>query len=93
MNSATFPCADLLTLQQEHERLHITSACRGNHLHDLITALKGDVGHIKLAYPRHVLLKYLYDFAIRFRICSDSVVHFGLHFIPQPKTMFQLWYG
>jgi hypothetical protein len=49
MNSATFPCAYLLTLQQENERLHVTSVCRRNHLHDLSSALRGDVGHIKLA--------------------------------------------
>jgi hypothetical protein len=49
MNSATFACAYLLTLQQEHEKLHITSVCRGNHLHDLIISLTGDFGHIQLA--------------------------------------------
>jgi len=48
MNSATYPCAYLLTLQQEHEKLYVTSVCRGNHLHDLIISLRGDVGHIQL---------------------------------------------
>ena len=49
MNSATYPCAYLLTLLQENERLHVTSVCRGNHWHDLSTALRGDVVHVKLA--------------------------------------------
>jgi hypothetical protein len=48
MNSATYRCAYLFTLQQEHGKLHVTSVCRGNHLHDLIISLRGDVGHIKL---------------------------------------------
>ena len=48
MNSTTYPCAYLLTLQQEHDKLYVTSVCRGNHLHDFIISLIGDVGHIQL---------------------------------------------
>lgn len=91
MNSATHPCAYLLTLQQEHERLHITSVCRGNHMHDLIISLRCWTYKTCLT-PPCFLFKYLYDFAIKVWNCSDSVVHFGLHFIPQPKTMSQLCY-